>query len=247
MESFRQYHLANKLEIKEKIIMGKLEGKVAFITVASRGIGAALAKRFIVEGAKVILTDLQEDTGSTLASSLGKDAIFVRHDVTKAEDWAQAIQEGEAAFGPITVLVNNAGILGPVIKTADVSEVDISINQIAVVLGMKVVIPSMVKAGGGSIVNIYSAAGIAAINGAPSLAHVASKIAVRGMTKQTAVEYGSKIIRVNSVHSSFIDTTMIVEATDSEDGEATSLIPLGRIAKLEEVTNLVLFLASDES
>jgi 3alpha(or 20beta)-hydroxysteroid dehydrogenase len=120
--------------------------------------GASHAKRFVAEGAKVILTDLREDAGSALPAELGENALFVRHDVTAAEDWSTVIEKGEAAFGPITVLVNNAGVLGPVAKTGEISEADYlkvcAINQTAVFLGMKAVLPSMLKAGIGSIVNI---------------------------------------------------------------------------------------------
>jgi 3alpha(or 20beta)-hydroxysteroid dehydrogenase len=122
-----------------------------------------------------------------------------------------------------------------------------AINQHGVFLGMKAVIPSMLKAGTGSIVNISSIAGIAANYGFPSVAYVASKFAVRGMTKAAAIEYGRSGIRVNSVHPGFIQTPMMVEATDESGGDALSLIPLGRIADPSEVTHLVLFLASDEA
>jgi len=213
--------------------------------------GASHTKRFVAEGAKVILTDLREEAGSALAAELGESALFLRHDVTKSEDWAAVIEEGEASFGPITVLVNNAGVLGPVAKTGEISEADYlkvcAINQTAVFLGMKAVLPSMLKAGIGSIVNISSIAGIGANYGFPSLAYVGSKFAVRGMSKATAIEYGSKNIRVNSVHPGFIQTPMMVEATNEKGGDALGLIPLGRIAQPIEVTNLVLFLASDEA
>ena len=122
-----------------------------------------------------------------------------------------------------------------------------SINQHAVFYGMKYTLPSMLKAGIGSIVNISSIAGIVAIYGYPNLAYMASKFAVRGMTKATAVEYADKNIRANSVHPGFIKTPMMAEATDEEGGDATSIIPLGRLAQSEEVSNLVIFLASDES
>jgi 3alpha(or 20beta)-hydroxysteroid dehydrogenase len=231
--------------------MSRLQGKVALITGAARGMGESHARRFVAEGAKVILSDLAQDAGSALAAELGKHALFLRHDVTKAGEWAQAVEKAEAAFGPISILVNNAGVLGPVAKIAEISEDDYlkvcAINQTSVFLGMKAVIPSMLNAGGGSIVNISSAAGIAAIYGFPSVAYVASKFAVRGMTKAAAIEYGSKNIRANSVHPGFIRTPMMVEATDEKGGDATGLIPLGRIAEPGEVTNLVLFLASDEA
>jgi 3alpha(or 20beta)-hydroxysteroid dehydrogenase len=138
--------------------MNRLQGKVALITGAARGMGESHARRFVAEGAKVILTDLTQNAGSALAGELGEKALFIRHDVTKADEWKQAVEKVETAFGPISVLVNNAGVLGPVTKTAEISEVDYlkicAINQTSVFLGMKAVIPSMLKAGGGSIVNI---------------------------------------------------------------------------------------------
>ena len=231
--------------------MGRLSGKVALITGAARGMGESHARRFVAEGAKVIMTDMSEQTGNALAKELGENALFIRQDATKSGDWKKVIEQGEVAFGTINVLVNNAGILGPVATTIDLSEEDYlkvcAVNQHAVYLGMQAVLPSMLKAGIGSIVNISSIAGIAANYGFPSLAYVASKFAVRGMTKATAIEYGPNNIRVNSVHPGFIQTPMMVEATDEEGGDALSLIPLRRIADPGEVSNLVLFLASDES
>ncbi|GMA65073.1 glucose 1-dehydrogenase [Alicyclobacillus fastidiosus] len=231
--------------------MGRLDGKVALITGAAQGMGASHARKFIKEGAKVILTDINEKGGSALAEELGSNALFLKHDVTSKESWEQVVEKGISTFGEITVLVNNAGVLGPIAKTDELSEEDYlkvcGINQHGVFFGMKTVIPSMLKAGIGSIVNISSIAGVVAIYGFPSLAYVASKFAVRGMTKATAVEYGSRNIRANSVHPGFIKTPMMAAATDESGGEATSMIPLGRLAEPEEVSNLVLFLASDES
>ncbi|WAH37288.1 SDR family NAD(P)-dependent oxidoreductase [Alicyclobacillus dauci] len=231
--------------------MGRLDDKVALITGAAQGMGASHARKFIKEGAKVILTDINETGGSAIAEELGSNALFLKHDVTSKESWDQVVEKGISTFGEITILVNNAGVLGPIAKTDELSEEDYlkvcAINQHGVFFGMKTVIPSMLKAGIGSIVNISSIAGVVAIYGFPSLAYVASKFAVRGMTKATAVEYGSRNIRVNSVHPGFIKTPMMAAATDESGGEAASLIPLGRLADPEEVSNLVLFLASDES
>lgn len=231
--------------------MGRLNGKVAVITGAARGMGSSHARRFVAEGAKVVLTDMNAAAGQALADELGANALFVQHDVTHGEDWARVVAKAEATFGAITVLVNNAGILGPMQKTAEISEADYlkvcAVNQHSVFLGMQSVIPSMLKAGIGSIVNISSIAGIVANYGFPSVAYVASKFAVRGMTKAAAIEYGPKKIRANSVHPGFILTPMMVEATNEEGGDATSMIPLGRIADPAEVSNLVLFLASDEA
>ncbi len=231
--------------------MGRMEGKIAIITGAARGMGESHARRFVAEGAKVVLTDMNAKAGQALADELGINALFMQHNVSDAADWARIVAATEAALGPINVLVNNAGILGPVTKTADISEADylkvISVNQHSIYLGMHAVIPSMIKAGKGSIVNISSIAGIVANYGFPNIAYVASKFAVRGMSKAAAIEYGANNIRVNSVHPGFIMTPMMIEATNEEGGDAMSLIPLGRIADPSEVSNLVLFLASDEA
>ena len=231
--------------------MGRLSGKVAIVTGAARGMGESHARTFVREGAKVVMTDLRADAGRALQQELGETSLFIEQDATDFAQWEVVVQQAEAAFGPVDVLVNNAGILGAMARTADLTEKDYlavcAINQHSVFYGMRAVLPSMLRAGHGSIVNISSIAGIAANYGFPSLAYVASKFAVRGMTKATAIEYGPHNIRVNSVHPGFIQTPMMVEATDEEGGDALSLIPLGRIADPQEVSNLVLFLASDES
>ncbi|WP_059173333.1 glucose 1-dehydrogenase [Bacillus sp. FJAT-27445] len=231
--------------------MGRLNGKVAIITGAAQGMGASHARKFVEEGAKVVLTDLNQEGGQALADELGENAFFVKHDVTNLDSWSNVVEKAVAKFGEISVLVNNAGVLGPISETAELTEEEYlkvcAINQHGVFYGMKSVIPSMKKAGVGSIVNISSIAGVVAIYGYPSLAYVASKFAVRGMTKATAIEYGKNNIRVNSVHPGFIKTPMMEAATNEEGGDALSMIPLNRLADPEEVSNLVLFLASDES
>jgi 3alpha(or 20beta)-hydroxysteroid dehydrogenase len=213
--------------------------------------GMAHARAFVAHGAKVILGDLNEKAGKALAAELGSSAIFVKQDVARAEDWKAVLREGEKRFGTINVLVNNAGILGTLATTIELPEAEFlrvcAVNQTGVFLGMQTVLPGMIKAGGGSIVNISSIAGLVAIYGAPNLAYVASKFAVRGMTKQVAVEYGAKNIRANSVHPGYIKTPMMVAATDESGGEALTQIPLRRMADASEVSNLVVFLASDES
>jgi 3alpha(or 20beta)-hydroxysteroid dehydrogenase len=231
--------------------MSRLAGKIAIITGASQGMGMAHARAFVAQGAKVVLGDLNEQGGKALASELGPNAVFVKQDVARAEDWQAILREGEKRFGTVNVLVNNAGILGKLAATTELPETEFlrvcAVNQTAVFLGMQTVLPGMIKAGGGSIVNISSIAGLVAIYGAPNLAYVASKFAVRGMTKQVAVEYGGKNIRVNSVHPGYIKTPMMVAATDEGGGEALAQIPLRRMAEPSEVSNLVVFLASDES
>lgn len=231
--------------------MGRLSGKTAIITGASQGMGAAHARRFVSEGANVILTDINEGPGMALAGELGASSLFVPHDVTKPSSWAAVVQKGEAAFGAINVLVNNAGIIGDIASTDSITESNymnvIAVNQHGVMYGMKAVIPSMLKAKRGSIINISSIAGMLACYGSPNIAYVASKFAVRGMTKFVATEYGKYNIRVNSVHPGYIKTPMMVAATDEEGAGAAAMIPLARMADPDEVSQLVAFLASDES
>jgi 3alpha(or 20beta)-hydroxysteroid dehydrogenase len=231
--------------------MNRLANKVAVITGAAQGMGAAHARRFVAEGAKVILTDINAEMGRALVRELGSNAVFVSHDVTDPASWAQVIREGEAKFGKVNVLVNNAGIIGDIASTQSITEANymkvIAVNQHGVFYGMQAVIPSMLQAKGGSIVNISSIAGIVACHGAPNVAYVASKFAVRGMTKFVATEYGKYNIRVNSVHPGFIKTPMMVAATDAEGSGAAAMIPLARMADPDEVSQLVAFLASDES
>jgi 3alpha(or 20beta)-hydroxysteroid dehydrogenase len=231
--------------------MNRLQGKIALITGGARGMGESHARGFIAEGAKVMITDIRTEQGEALASKLGPNAVFITQDVTRRADWQRVVAIGQDKFGLIDVLINNAGVAMPKANTVELDEADYmrvcAINQHSVFLGMQAVIPSMLKVGKGSIVNISSISGLAANYGFPNVAYVASKFAVRGMTKATAIEFGPQNIRVNSVHPGFIRTPMMVEGTDEKGGDATLLIPLGRIAEPSEVTNLVVFLASDES
>lgn len=235
--------------------MNRLENKVAIITGAARGMGEAHAREFIKQGAKVILADVREEMGEALAKELGENALFVKLDVTNVKDWENAVKQGESKFGNINVLVNNAGILGPVAGVMEIKYEDylkvIDINQHSILLGMQAVIPSMLKAGVGSIINVSSIAGIVACFGFPNIAYMASKFAIRGMTKAVAFEYGPKNIRVNSMHPGFVLTPMMIEATDedaSKEGRsALDEIPLGRISETKELTGIVVFLASDEA
>ncbi len=231
--------------------MGRLSGKVAIITGASQGMGEAHARLFVAEGAKVILTDVNDKDGQAVADSLGENAMFIKQDVRFADQWRDVVAKGEAAFGTINVLVNNAGIIGVLADTINFKQEDYQlvcdINQLGVYLGMQAVLPSMIKAGGGAIVNISSIAGMLACAGAPNLAYVGSKFAVRGMTKQVANEYGPQKIRCNSIHPGYILTPMMVAATDENGGGAGDVTPLRRMAKPSEVSQLALFLASDDS
>lgn len=227
--------------------MNKLEGKVAIITGGARGMGESHVRKFAAEGAKVIFTDLNEEGGRALAEELGENVHFVKQDVTNADDWQAVIEETEKTFGPVDILVNNAGI--SMAKTIfDMTEQDyrkiVEINQVSVFLGIKAVAPSMQKAGGGSIVNISSMNGL--VGGAPG--YTDTKFAVRGLTKAAALQLAGLGIRVNSVHPGVIETPMVTQG-DAVDQikEFAKHIPLKRVAQSEEVSNMVLFLASDES
>jgi 3alpha(or 20beta)-hydroxysteroid dehydrogenase len=232
--------------------MNRLNDKVAIITGAAQGMGAAHARRFVAEGARTVFTDINESAGTTLAEELGANALFIKHDVASDADWQMVVEKAERHFGPVNALVNNAGIIGPVNKAADLSEADFlkvcAINQTSVFLGIKHVVPSMIRAGGGAIVNISSISGIVAIYGTPNVAYAASKFAVRGITKQAAIEYGEHHIRVNSVHPGYIRTPMMTEALDDEQIKvASGSVPIRRVGEVEDVSNLVVFLASDEA
>jgi 3alpha(or 20beta)-hydroxysteroid dehydrogenase len=232
--------------------MGRLEGKVALITGSARGQGAAEARRFAEEGARVIVSDVLEEEGRAVAESLSGSGIFCRHDVRSEESWDEVVAAGRAAFGKIDVLLNNAGILhfASLMDTSLEKYMQIvETNQVGCFIGMKAVVPEMKAAGGGSIVNVSSVAGM---HGTPHIiAYTASKFAVRGMTKVAAIELGRFGIRVNSIHPGGIATPMVgVDPDDPREREAGGMfdhLPIGRIGSPEEVANLVLFLASDES
>lgn len=228
--------------------MNRLADKVVMITGAAGGMGESHAKRFIEEGAKVVLTDVASEKGKELAKELGENAVFLKHDVTNADDWENVVTKAEETFGPVNILVNNAGISAPGL-IEDLSEDDfrkvVSINQVSVFLGMKYVAPSMKKGTTGSIINISSKNGIVGVPG--YVAYDGTKFAVRGMTKTAALELAKFNIRVNSVHPGVIDTPLLAEVSEEMMKELLNDIPLGRLAEPEEVTNLVLFLASDES
>jgi 3alpha(or 20beta)-hydroxysteroid dehydrogenase len=226
--------------------MGRLDGKVAIISGGARGQGAAEARLFVAEGANVVIGDVLDEAGAAVAVELGDRAAYVHLDVTDESQWQAAVALAEERFGPVTVLVNNAGILHfqsiHNTERADFERV-MQVNVVGVFLGMKAVTPSMTSAGGGSIVNISSTAGL---QGLPLLgAYVSSKWAVRGLTKTAAIDLGSKGIRVNSVHPGGIDTPM-VEGT-SKDAPFYQRLPISRMGSPDEAARAVLFLASDEA
>jgi 3alpha(or 20beta)-hydroxysteroid dehydrogenase len=228
--------------------MGRLDGKVVMVTGGASGMGASHARRFVAEGAKVVITDVNEAAGMALAAELGDNCLFIRHDVTKWADWEKSVAETEAKFGPVTGLINNAGISmsGMIEETSEeVFRKVIEVNQLSVFLGMKAVVASMKKAGGGSIVNISSLAGLVGMMG--SVAYCASKWAVRGMTKVAALEFAPYNIRVNSIHPGVINTPMVAAVDKDLIQALVSSYPIKRLAEPAEVTNLALYLISDES
>ncbi|MFZ2207844.1 MAG: glucose 1-dehydrogenase [Porticoccaceae bacterium] len=230
--------------------MSNLNGKVALITGAARGQGAAEARLFALRGAKVVLCDILDGEGQAVAAEIGANATYVRLDVTSEASWQAAVKAAVSKFGKLNVLVNNAGI----VKVTDLADCPldeymqvIQVNQVGVFLGMKTVVPAMKQAGGGSIVNISSIDGLIGMTG--GTAYCASKFAVRGMTKVAALELGKDGIRVNSIHPGGILTPMITGAgLDAQTaGEIFGRVPLQRIGQPEEIATLAAYLASDDA
>ena len=230
--------------------MGRLDDKVALITGAARGQGAAEARLFAAEGARVYLSDVLDEEGAATAAGLGAAASYHHLDVTDGDAWITLVEEIIEVEGRLDVLVNNAGIFR-VMPTVLTSEAEyrqiIDINQVGTFLGMKTVIPTMVQAESGSIVNISSVAGLQGAAG--TIAYSASKWAVRGMTKVAAKEVAPFGVRVNSVHPGIIDTPMMAEASPEGSilDRVVRAIPVGHVAEADDVAKLVLYLASDES
>jgi NAD(P)-dependent dehydrogenase (short-subunit alcohol dehydrogenase family) len=234
--------------------MGRLDGKVALISGGARGQGATEAKLFMREGAKVVLGDVLDTEGRKLEADIrdaGGEAIYVHLNVTHEADWRAAVDTAERQYGKLNILVNNAGIL--IRKSIEETTEDdwdriMAVNAKGVFLGTKHAIPAMRRAGGGSIINISSTAGLV---GSPygSSAYTATKGAVRLFTKATAIQYAKDKIRCNSVHPGPIDTDMIRDTLSDPvlRDERLDRIPLRRIGRPEDVAYGVLYLASDEA
>jgi 3alpha(or 20beta)-hydroxysteroid dehydrogenase len=226
--------------------MVDLAGKVALITGAARGQGAAEAELFVSRGAKVVISDVLENEGQALAESLGGAARFVRHDINDDNDWNAAIAVAVAEFGKLDVLVNNAAIYTakPLVDT-EPDEFDriLRVNLVGAFRGIRAAVGPMAQAGGGSIVNISSQAGLEGL--LRHSAYGASKWGLRGLTKTAALELGPQGIRVNSVHPGPIATPMVPTLTTGPGSFPT--LPLQRTGLPVEVAELVAFLASDAS
>ncbi|GAA1239724.1 MULTISPECIES: glucose 1-dehydrogenase [Streptomyces] len=221
-----------------------LDGKVVVITGAGRGQGAAEAALAAAAGARVVVTDVREEEGTEVAKSLGEQGLFVRHDVSDPDSWGEVVDATLGAFGRIDALVNNAALW----RTAPVERENlenfeqlIRVNLLGPFLGIQAVVPAMREAGGGSVVNVSSTAGLIGIPG--HAAYGSTKFGLRGLTRSSALDLAGYGIRVNSVHPGAIDTPMI----SGVSGKDWSHLPLGRMGRPEEVGELVLFLASDAS
>lgn len=226
--------------------MGRFDGQVVIVSGAASGMGASHARGFVDEGAGVVLGDILEEQGRALADELGPRARFSHLDVADQDTWQSTVALAEDAFGPVSVLVNNAAID----RTGLIESMDLDtwwtvlhVNVGGVLLGIRTVTPSMRRAGGGAIVNVSS---VAAYVGAPNdSSYVASKWAVRGLTKSAALELGRDGIRVNSIHPGFVDTEMMRQSDMDPAATATFAIP--RVADPDELTRLVLFVASADA
>ena len=223
--------------------MGRLDGKVALVTGAARGIGAAIAKRLRAEGARVVITDVLDDVGTVRAVQLGEGVLYLHLDVTEPGQWEEAIASTAEAFEGLSILVNNAGIVtfGSVEScTHEQWARVLDVNLTGVFNGIKAAVPALKSSGSASIVNISSIAGL---HGYEELsAYTASKFGVTGLTKSAALDLAPYGIRVNSVHPGVVLTPM-TEGLDL----STSHIALNRVGKPEEISELVLYLAGDES
>ncbi|MET9676130.1 glucose 1-dehydrogenase [Streptomyces sp. NPDC006482] len=224
--------------------MTGVRGKAVVVTGSARGQGAAEARLLVAAGAAVVLTDVREEEGRAVAAELGDAAVFVRHDVTSAEGWRAVTETALAAYGRIDGLVNNAALwrTAPVeSETYENFELLLRVNLLGPFLGIQAVLPALREAGGGSIVNVSSTAGLAGVPG--HAAYGAGKFGLRGLTRSAARDLATYGVRVNSVHPGAVDTPM----TAAVSGKDWSHVPLGRMGRPEEAGELVAFLLSDAS
>jgi cyclopentanol dehydrogenase len=233
--------------------MDRLRGKVALISGGARGQGAAEAQLFVNEGARVVVGDVIDDQATRLVTEInaragGRVAAALHLDVTRAADWRAAVDRCVSEFGGLDILVNNAGIFnmsGLEDTSEELWDSVVNINQKGVWLGMKTAVPAMRRRGGGAIVNISSVAGLTGSPG--STAYHGTKGAVRLLTKSAALQYAGEKIRVNSVHPGVISTQMIDIIPKGQREAISTIVPMKREGRPEEVAQVVLFLVSDEA
>ena len=232
--------------------MGRLDGKAVIITGAGMGMGQAAALLFAKEGAKVAVVDWNAEAGQETVKTIkqaGGEAIFIKTDVSKADDVKNMVKTTIDTYGKLDVIYNNAGILARAAFTENIAEEEwdriMAVNLKGVWLGMKYAIPEMLKAGKGSIINTASQCGE---RGTRNLgAYCASKGGVLALTRVTAMELAKKNIRVNALNPGIIGTPMVMALSKEEQEGFAALIPQGRLGRPEEVAYAALFLASDES
>ncbi|HXD97192.1 MAG TPA: glucose 1-dehydrogenase [Candidatus Acidoferrum sp.] len=235
--------------------MGKLDGKVALISGGARGQGAAEAETFAREGARVVFGDIRDVEGQKVEAAIRAargEATYVHLDVTNETNWRDAVEAAVSRYGKLDILINNAAIVIPRVpieeRTADEWDRVMAVNAKGVFLGTKYAIPALRRAGGGSIVNISSVAGIGqSLHQEP--AYAASKGAIRIFTKVTASQHAKDKIRCNSVHPGPVDTEMFHSAFRDHEAMQRRLqrVPLQRMGTVAEIVSAVLYLASDES
>ena len=229
-----------------------LDGCVAIVTGGAGGQGAAESRLLVERGARVLIADVDDAAGERVARELGAGAVFSHLDVRSEGEWLAALDAASAAFGDVNALVNNAGISLPpksIIRTSvDEYRQVVDVNQVGAFIGIHVIAPAIIAAGGGSIVNVSSVNGFVGAWGIAGYA--SSKFALRGLTRVASLELARKGVRVNSIHPGPIDTPMLRGGLPpgSDPVEAMAhVIPAGRVGKVEEVAAMVAFLLSDEA
>ena len=228
----------------------RLEGKVAIVTGAARGLGLAIAQRLAADGARVLGADLRDEEGRRAFAEIGAGARYAPLDVRSPDEWRAAVDFCAAELGRPNVLVNNAGVLcaGPIEEiTSEQFRLSFEVHMLGPLLGIQAVIPAMQAAGGGSIINVSSAQGLQGMRNLTP--YVSTKFGLTGLTRNAAIELGPRGIRVNALHPGPIDTAMRGGSSESAAGRGSffSALPLRRSSQPAEIAAAVAFLASDDA